>query len=501
MHYRKPDHRITELQLKFREVWVLAFKQFTIHDIDRCLLQKDELIKVATELKGFETSQEDINYFTSLYYLINAVFLLLQGHKNQLSGLPGSEELSGARINADQLLHLASSLDQLKPSVQQFIQVAQDIKSVDSIEKVPELMTLLNKIAFPIILTIETSRYGRYKGMQSEFETGEKLISEAEKPVISVLFYIDTELWANPQIVKPNQLYSLSGVIKLNHWPQDYDQLILTHISTTDDSWFVLSLPSIKITTEKQIPIKGSITLKYPQSSLDAPLSIRMLARFTGENKKTLFPVIIGYDQLILRVIDQHSFDFPTGYDKLNEKALEISLQIQQELRIPKPELQNFLTLLSSILNYQGFCYQYAEYKGKSDVTEEIFRDNLIKYLSANPHFSSTIIKEGTIAGGRVEINFNGIIAELKVEKTISDRQKIIQKYQKQPAAYASSTSAQLSILCVLDLIGKIHPPSIAAKNVFLVSPVLHGFENTPSSSRIAIIIIDGNTKNPSSYF
>lgn len=500
MHYRNPDHKIMELQLKFREAWVLAFKQFTIHNIDRCLLQKDELIKVATELKSLETSQEDINYFTSLYYLINAVFLLLQCYKNQLSGLQGSEHLSGARINADQLLHLASSLDQTKPSVQQFIQVAQAIKSVDSIDKVSGIIKSFNKIAFPVILTVETSRYGQYKGMQSEHETPEKLTGEAKNPVISVLFYLDTELWANPQIVKPNHLYSLSGVIKLNHWPQDYAQLILTHVSTTDDSWFVLSLPSIKITTEKKIPIKGSLTLKYPQSSLDAPLSIRMLARFTGENKKSLYPAIIGYDQLILRVIDEHSFDFPTGYDKLNEKALEISSQIQQELRISKRELQNFLVLLSSILNYQGFCYQYAEYKGKSDVSEETFRDNLIKYLSANPHFSSTIIKEGNIAGGRVELNFKGIIAELKVEKTISDRQKLIKKYQKQPAAYASATSAQLSILCVLDMIEKIHPPSVAAKNVFLVSPVLHGFEDIPSTSRIAIIIIDGNTKNPSSY-
>ena len=500
MHYRNQDHNLSRLQFKFRELWAKSFGNFNAHRIDKALEWKEELLKVSEELRAIESSKIDMEYFTCLHYLVNAIFLSLQGYKNKLAGNEGSEQLAGAQLNIDLFLQLVGNLDQSRPSVRQLIDVIKKLKDAVSIDKLAGIISELNWIELPVILTIETHRYAHIRN--SSPETDEDETDNLEKPVvISVQFYLDAELWANPQLVKPQHLYSLSGLIKLNNWPEGYDELKLTHVSTTDDSWFILSLPTITFTKQKEIPISGNITLKYAQSTLDVPLSIKMLARFTSKDKIPLYPLIIGYDQLILRVIDPGKFDYPTGYNKLNEKALAIQQSIEQELKmIPKTELENFIILLSAILNYQGFCFQFGEYKNKESITEDEFRDNLIKFLSANPHLASTLIKEGNIAGGRVEINFNGIIAELKVEKQDSDRKKIIEKHVKQPAVYASATSAELSILCVLDLTEKIFPSSIAAQNVFLESPVLHGFENTPSTSRVAVIIIDGNTKNPSSY-
>jgi hypothetical protein len=50
------------------------------------------------------------------------------------------------------------------------------------------------------------------------------------------------------------------------------------------------------------------------------------------------------------------------------------------------------------------------------------------------------------------------------------------------------------------DLTEKMYPSSIAAKNVFLIAPTLHGHEGETSSSRVAVVFIDGNTRDPSSY-
>jgi len=124
----------------------------------------------------------------------------------------------------------------------------------------------------------------------------------------------------------------------------------------------------------------------------------------------------------------------------------------------------------------------------------------LIAYLSANPMIGGDIVKEGYVAGGRVEIRYQDIIAELKVEKTVADRTKMVDKYKRQPSVYASAVSADLAILCILDLTDKTLPSASAAKNVFMIPAVFHGFETAPTTSKVAVIIIDGNLKNPSAY-
>jgi hypothetical protein len=214
-----------------------------------------------------------------------------------------------------------------------------------------------------------------------------------------------------------------------------------------------------------------------------------------------LTPAVIGYDQLILKVVDTASFPFPTGYDSLNKKAFEIASRIIQELpTTDREELSNFLILLSAILNYQGYCYQHGIYKGRADVTEAEFRDTLIGHLSARENLSESVTKEGALAGGRVEINFRGIVAELKVEKIVADRVKLMETHEKQPTAYAAATGARLSILCILDLTPKKNAPAPASLNVFLREPPLHGFPPGDSPSRVAVIFIDGNLPNPSAY-
>jgi hypothetical protein len=501
MNYRNQDHDVSLHSLMFRELWVESFGTFSIHTLEKSLGKKEEFLKVVEDLKEIETGEEDQNYFTCLYYLINALMLSLQGYKNKYSGLDHGSLIEAGRLNAEQFMKLSDSLDQSRPSIQHLRSAVSKLKNANSIEEIAEVISELNKIALPVILTVETHRYAGLRKKRGEEEVAESEEQEPETIVVSVLFSIDTELWANPQIVKPNQLYRLSGLVKLNKWPEGYEELILSPVSTSDNSWFVLSLPPIKATDRKEISIDGSIVLKFPQSLLDAPLSIKLLGRFTGNNKKNLYPEIIGYDQLILRVVDPASFEYPTGYNKLNEKVLEIFIKVKTKLPdVPQWELNNFLVLLSSILNYQGYCFQHAVYKKQNDLSEDNFRDKLIEYLSVNPVFSSSITKEGHLAGGRVEINYKGIIAELKVEKLISDRKKIIETFQNQPVVYASAASSQLSILCVLDLTEKIFPSSIAAKNVFLVAPTLHGHESEGSTSRVAVIFIDGNTKNPSAY-
>lgn len=502
MRLRRTNLDLFKLQIRLRLLLQKSLEDFNIHSLKSLLESKTELLSVASNLKEASQKSNDELFFASVYYTIKSFLLLAESYHQQVSALPDAEQLRKAsEANITLLSDTLNELDQDRPSTKGLSLLRDSIIQCNNIKGLSVIAQALTKLSLPFSMTIDENKYkSEFQNFNSEIDPADEA-DVFETTLLSVVFYIDRELWANPQVVKPQHLYNLHGVIKINEWPKGYDQLILSKVSTTDDDWFTLSLPVIKYTDEKDIFIDGQIILKYAQSILDAPISIKILAQFSGPNMKSFVPRIIGYDQLILRVVDKSSFMYPTGYNKLNEKVLEIVTEIQQEFpNIPQDELENFMILLSAILNYQGYCYQQAIYKNEHNISEDKFRDKLIEYLSARSELASSLVKEGIIAGGRVEINFKGIIAELKVEKEISDRQKIIEKYQKQPAAYASATGAQLSILCVLDLTAKINPPSIAAHNIFFQTPMLHGFENAKPSSKMVIIVIDGNTPNPSAY-
>ncbi|MEO6723647.1 MAG: hypothetical protein ABIN67_24985 [Ferruginibacter sp.] len=502
MRSRRRSPELLKLQIDFRLLLQTSLEDFNIHSIQKVLENKTELIAIASKLDEFPVGEIDHLFFKGLSYTVNAFYLLLEFYNNRLLAINGADILkSASEMNVDLLSDILKDLDKDRPSIKGLILLRDSLINVKQLNDLQVLAEEFSKISLPMMLTAEFNPYARARENNDPKEETTDGDIGIDNTLISVVFYMDRELWANPQIIKPQHLYSLHGIVKINEWPKGYEELVLSQVSTTNDEWFTLSLPIIKFTKDKEIFIDGNITLQNSQSMLEAPIAIKLLAQFKGSNIKPFYPPIIGYDQLILRVIDKNSFVYPTGYNKLNEKVLEIVLKIQNDIPdIPKEELENFIVLLSAILNYQGYCYQQAIYKDQSNISEDKFRDTLIQYLSARPELASSLVKEGVIAGGRVEINYKGIVAELKVEKKIADRKKIIEKYQKQPSAYASATAAQLSILCVLELTPKVSPPAIAAKNIFFHTPVLHGFENIQSSSKIVIIIIDGNTPNPSSY-
>ena len=279
--------------------------------------------------------------------------------------------------------------------------------------------------------------------------------------------------------------------------------MVLKPFSTSSNDWYNLSIPEIKREDKTEFEITGHVVFKYPQSTFDDLISIRLLGYFKNAMGTKEYPSIIGYDQLILKVLDPNSIYFPTGFKIMDKAVLDISNTINKELpTVNREERDNFLCLLRGILNYQGFCLQQGKYKEQDKVPENEFRDHLIQHLIGLPYLGEEISKESHLAGGRIEIGYRGLIAELKVETSISDRDRLYEKYGKQPIAYASGNSKQLSILCILDLTDKKLPPASPQNNIKLLTPKVHGFEDkeVDHPSKLVMVVIDGNTKKPSDY-
>lgn len=434
-------------------------------------------------------------FFNCLFLLLRCTSHLHQWGYQQLKAADGPEKFYSALHSTVRLLHQEIlKLPKDRDSTAKLADIAQLLSSVKEVTDIQPILQKCMMLSWPGFFS---QTHDPFQGKAQPKADDSEMITK--KPVvISVQLNLDGSPLANPQVVRPGFQYTLSGKVKANYWPDGYDRMILRPVSTTSDGWYSLSLPDI--IKKNQSEIKGSVIFHHEQASIDAPLSIRLFAQLISESCEPLYAPLIGYDELTVRVLTKRSFPFLISDRMLHEKAFSIAQQIEREmLGLDIKERNNFLTLLAGILNYQGLCAQSGKYK-EMVVPETRFRDDLIDFLY--PSLGSELIKESHLAGGRVEIRYRDIVAELKVENTISDRSELVNAYSSQAASYASSVSTRLSILAILDNTRKVLPPGLPANSVFLVEPSYHGFlRSSPEyRSRLAVVIIDANTQNPSKY-
>ena len=72
----------------------------------------------------------------------------------------------------------------------------------------------------------------------------------------------------------------------------------------------------------------------------------------------------------------------------------------------------------------------------------------------------------------------DGLVCELKVERSKPVSLEDAASYLGQPVQYGSGKQKQLSLLCILDMSPKELPPGILANTMGAFEPSLHGVED-----------------------
>lgn len=496
MIHKKYNPELIDLQEDLRNNLLLAITEFEIPEAQVCLDREKKINELIEALQNIVKDALETEHFKNYKYFISIIFHIIQWANKEFTGQAGGDaNLKAAKLHANQIN--LSKFNYPESFINKITNLLVSVTALADVNEAKATLIEFSTISFPLLFTQNYDSYASFKGNKQPEEK-----TKDEITLISIEFSIDSEPWANPQLLKPQEIYSIKGKIRINEWPKGYNQLFLMPVSAQSNVLFELILPPIDKTSDSEIEVKGQIVFKYPQHSFDESMAIKLLPYFQG-NIDRRFPTIIGYDQLIAKVLDPNAVDFLTGFKGMNKAVFDVLANIQKETdTISKEELYDFSLLLSSILNYQGFCLQQGVYKNIDNISEDVFRDNMIQHLISMYYIGENINKEAHLSGGRVEIGYKGIIAELKVEKIISARDKIIAKYSKQPVAYASGNAKQLSILCVLDLTKKILPPAAPQNNVLLVTPQVHGFQQGTASypPKQVVVIFDGNTIKPSDY-
>lgn len=500
MKYRRYDAELVGVQDTIRRLLISQLFEFDSANLESILLQEAQIKDLLSQLERATKSTSDALFFTNYRLIIHSLYHLLHWSHDELHAeITADGHLNAARANARRI-----KLDKVaypEPFKIKLLELRTLIKNPIEPPDIDVVVGNFLQLAFPTIYSFEKMPSKQsHTPLTENSETG---ISQ-QPLLLSVEFTVDNEAWANPQVLAPAVTYTIRGQLTPNYWPIGFERLVLTSLSTTSPGFYDLQIPNVS-PTQSEIPYytTGHVAFKYPQSRFDHAIAIRLLAYYENNFGEKLFPTLIGYDQLIAKVLDRDVAYFPTGFKRMNQVVLNIIEDIQKQLpKIDQSELQDFAKLLSGIVNYQGFCLQHGVFKGQTTISEDIFRDKLIQHLVAIPDLGEHIIKEAHLAGGRVEISYKGIVAELKVEKSISDRDKLLEKYGKQAVAYASGNIKQLSIVSVLDLTTKNRPPAPPQNNVKIFKPAVHGFESSflEYPSMQVLVVIDGNTKKPSDY-
>lgn len=485
-----------DLQKQLREKVGKLFSTFDIGSISKILDGRLEINKLHSELIDGANGKKEEAIFKNEKLLVDAIFLLCDWCKMLLNGDSGAEAKKVAAIANINLIDLEAFLHLhiFNDDVEAIQELFQKINH-DNFDDLGKIVQLFLKLQHPTIAILHSDNFIP----RTYNEQNEDAEAKSETIVVSLEFYLHDTPWANPQVLKAKEVYVIKGFLKFNILPEKFKTLKIL-AATTASEIFELKIDDIILGDALDYEIEGTLLFKYAQSNFEDNLSIKLVPFLLGLEKAELQPVIIGYDELNAKILDQTNNLFQTGFEAIDKKVFEI----YTNPLLAKMEMQDrndFIKLLNGIANYQGYCLQSGIYKKVSTLREDVFRDNLIQHLTGNPQIGGSIVKESHVSGGRIEIVYKGHVAELKVETSISNRSSLMQKYSSQAVAYASGNSKSVSIVCILDLTEKKLPPGPLASNVILKSPEVHGFEGEQSNEHVQVFIfIDGNTKNPSEY-
>jgi hypothetical protein len=351
----------------------------------------------------------------------------------------------------------------------------------------------IQQIPFPtIFLTEEPSPYPIRREAQ---ESSEPELENTGPFVVKAMFDIERRPWSNSQILQANLIYDMQAQLTVPRWPKGTTRLVLDYITTLSPELYKISPLEVRRTdeTKAEYEVHGHVQFSTPQTLLSEPLIIRVRATFFSEDGKEAFPAtVIGYHQLRIKISDE--------YRAIDERNLQIIEEVKRDLPQVNPQhLDDFIIALGAITNYMGINLQQALYKEGAAVSEADFQNNLLYHMRT--WLGEDVQEAPKQGGGPTDIQYKTVTVELKVEKEISDRGKMIEKYLSQPTQYSSAGGAQLGILCILDLTEKDKPPANSQNQITLETPEVHGFDSTPNfPTRIAVVVIDGNLRLPSSY-
>jgi hypothetical protein len=411
----------------------------------------------------------------------------------------------GQAVLAREHLNQPPPQAKFRAAAHQVIQAISQVRDLDSVKAIAKLLMCL---PVPPMLVAAEDPFAFAQGTGDIGPAAPKPACEGLKEplVAKVMLEIDRQPWSTPQVIQANRIYGLSAKVALPRWPDETDFFAIEYVTTLPKEHYRITefrIERSSLGPSNEAKTSGHIEFPVGQSLLSEPVVIQLRASFRSSTDPKLIKLatVIGYHKLRVRISDPTRTPLLSKYPALDERIVEIINEISRAAPgVSQGHLGDFIALLGGIANYMGICLQQAVYKEGQEISEAQFQSDLLDHLRLL--LGSEVQEAPKQGGGPTDIQYRSVTTELKVERDVSDRAKMVDRFLNQPTQYSSANGAQLGILCILDMTPKERRPANPKNNILLKTPIVHGFpEGTPPHpTKIAVVIIDGNLRLPSSY-
>jgi hypothetical protein len=370
--------------------------------------------------------------------------------------------------------------------------LVETIRTINRPRTVDDLRRSLLAIPLPVLAADDAPRAGRSR----------PAAARGPRPPVGVcLLEMDGTPVSHLVLLEPDHLYDLRVTIHALEWPAWAETLEVAFNAPTQ----ALELPILTLrrpvdvaapATPVVVSDLGRCRLAGTQSSFAKPLVCDVMAEFRGSDERQALRVA-GMPRIRLRAVDP-ARDMPYG-NLRTEGELIVFFDRLQGQGVADGEVKVFCRFFAALNAAAKQLYANRQFRGGGSMRESQFQHAFEEILRADPQLGGRV--ERTVhAGGVTDIVHDGIVAELKVERTTPATIAGAARYVGQPAQYSVDADARLSILCILDWTKKDAPVGKPENYWGWLVPSMHGVAHPSHPSIVGVLIINLNLPRPSGW-
>jgi len=307
--------------------------------------------------------------------------------------------------------------------------------------------------------------------------------------------------WAHA--VTPGRVHELEAEARVLDWPTEAGELVLRFLSrwprsAVDVTEIRLPRPDQEVDSVRIARGTGHLALHAaaadPVTSVHLAIEGQLVtADGTGAPLR-----LLGDNELAVRTFDPAA-DVITGAPAVDERILAMLAELRDQ-NIAPHEQEAFGRFLVAIARAGVRIGAEREFPAGSNPRESDFQAELLKRVGMAPELGGRVHEHAWQGGGPTDLAHDGVVAELKVERSQPATLERAGDYLSQATQYASAGQRQLSLLVILDMTPKLAPPGVLANTIGWLDPALHGLDDPAFPSRVAVVIVNGNLPVPSAW-
>ncbi len=303
-------------------------------------------------------------------------------------------------------------------------------------------------------------------------------------------------------MVQPGRVHELAVETRVLDWPVDKPRLTLRFLSRWPASSVDVTEIALERPEEEQKGVRiasgvGHLALYAAAANPAERLALTIEGELSGEGGARTI-ALLGHPRIEVRTFDPAS-DISTGAPALDERIWQMLTELRDEGTAPAEE-DSFGRFLGAVAKAGARIEAERQFPEGNEPSEAQFQKAMLMRLAMATELGGRVTEHAWQGGGETDLAHDGVVAELKVERTTPATLDRASTYLAQTTQYASAGQRQLSILTILDMTPKEAPSGVLANSVDWLVPKLHGLDDPAYPSKIAVVILSGGLPRPSDW-